>query len=134
METLNFDTQICTTIEQSKRLLELGLKPETSDMHYIRKTTDVMGNNINADFKEPRFGNVNSKYVKCVVVGFTNYETLPAWSLHRLFAMICNYPCKEHFIFECSMDYDSMVDVYDSTIEVIERHIKENNFNKDYLK
>lgn len=134
MEILKFNTQICTTVEQSNRLLELGLKPETSDMHYIRKTTDVMGNNINADFKEPRFGNVNSKYVKCVVVGFTNYETLPAWSLHRLFVMICNYPCKEHFIFEVSMDYDSMVDVYDSTIEIIERHIKENKFNKDYLK
>lgn len=134
METLNFNTQICTTIEQSKRLLELGLKPETSDMHYVRKTTDAMGNNIDADFKEPRYGNTLSKYAKYGVMNFSNYETLPAWSLHRLFAMVCNYPCKDHFIFDFSMDYDSMEDVYDSVIEVIESHIKENNFNKDYLK
>lgn len=30
-----FETQICTTIEQSKRLLDLGLKPETADMYYF---------------------------------------------------------------------------------------------------
>lgn len=134
METLKFNTQICTTIEQSKRLLELGLKPETSDMHYVRKTIDAMGNHIDDDFKEPRYGNVNSKYAKYAVMNFSNYETLPAWSLHRLFSMICNYPSEEHFIFDFSMDFDSMEDVYDSTIEVIESHIKENNFNKDYLK
>ena len=33
METkFNFKSQVCTTIEQSRRLLELGLKKETADM------------------------------------------------------------------------------------------------------
>lgn len=30
-----FKSQICTTVEQSDRLLGLGLKPETADMHYL---------------------------------------------------------------------------------------------------
>ena len=35
METkFNFNSQICTTREQSERLLALGLKPETADMKY----------------------------------------------------------------------------------------------------
>ena len=28
-------SQICTTVEQSDRLLDLGLNPETADMHYL---------------------------------------------------------------------------------------------------
>ena len=31
---MEFKSQICTTIEQSKRLLELGLKKETADLVY----------------------------------------------------------------------------------------------------
>lgn len=52
----------------------------------------------------------------------------------RLLEMICNKECEEHYYFDLSMDYDSMADVYDSIIEVIERHIKDNFFNKEYLK
>lgn len=115
MNKIEFNTQICTTVEQSKRLLELGLNPDTSDMHHDRWSEGYW------------------EIQNCPPRG-SNSRFIPAWSLHRLFAMICNYPCEEHFIFEFSMDYDSMVDVYDSTIEVIESHIKENNFNKDYLK
>ena len=38
METkFNFNSQVCTSREQSERLLALGLKPETADMthHYL---------------------------------------------------------------------------------------------------
>lgn len=31
---LKFNSKVCTTREQSQRLLELGLKPETADMYY----------------------------------------------------------------------------------------------------
>ena len=55
MNKIEFNTQIATTIEQSKRLLELGLNPETADMHYVRKTIDAMGKHIDDDFKEPRY-------------------------------------------------------------------------------
>ena len=32
---MEFTSQICTTKEQSERLLDLGLKMETSDMYYL---------------------------------------------------------------------------------------------------
>ena len=115
MDKFEFNTQICTTREQSKRLIELGLNPNTSDMHHYRWSEG--------------YWDIQS----CPSRG-TNSSFIPAWSLHRLFAMICNYPTKEHFILDFSMVYDSMEDVYDSVIEVIESRIKENNFNKEYLK
>lgn len=37
MENFEFKSQICTSIEQSKRLLELGLKKETADMVWIKE-------------------------------------------------------------------------------------------------
>lgn len=35
---MNFKSQICTTREQSKRLLSLGLQPKTADM-YLEKSS-----------------------------------------------------------------------------------------------
>ena len=34
---MKFNSQIATTVEQSKKLLELGLNPDTSDMHHLAK-------------------------------------------------------------------------------------------------
>lgn len=44
MKELEFKSQICTTKEQSQRLLELGLKPETADMvyHYTNSRVEFM--------------------------------------------------------------------------------------------
>lgn len=38
----NFTSQICTTREQSQRLLELGLKPETADMAWVCVTKEEL--------------------------------------------------------------------------------------------
>lgn len=150
MNKIEFNTQIATTIEQSKRLLELGLNPETSDMHYVRKTIDAMGKHIDDDFKEPRYGNVNSKYAKYAVMNFSNYETLPAWSLHRLITMLplkieddystesflkiegsnIVYKVKDIFIYN-SFEKNN---IYDNIIDCIEWLIKDYYFNKEYLK
>lgn len=35
MNELKFNSQVCTTVEQSRKLLDLGLKPETADMAHI---------------------------------------------------------------------------------------------------
>lgn len=35
-KTMRFNSQICTTREQSERLLVLGLKKETADMMYCK--------------------------------------------------------------------------------------------------
>lgn len=155
MEILKFNTQICTTIEQSNKLLELGLKPETSDMHYVRKTMDAMGKHIDDDFKEPRYGNVNSKYAKYAVMNFSNYETLSAWSLHRLIEMLPFYISlakgdnRYISILKDSIHYVTFYEdenreitfndeigganIYDNIIDCIEWLIKESYFNKEYL-
>lgn len=59
---MEFNTQICTSVEQSKRLLAMGLKPETADCYN----------------REDEFGFSNW-------IGKPSLPTdIPAWSLHRL--------------------------------------------------
>lgn len=62
---MNFKSQICTTKEQSKRLLVLGLKKETADMKLLPYSSEA----ISIDYND---GN------------FLDDELYPAWSLHRL--------------------------------------------------
>lgn len=40
---MKFNSQICTTKEQSERLLALGLKKETADMRYQIRYLDLGG-------------------------------------------------------------------------------------------
>ena len=56
MSKFNFNSQVCTSIDQSRRLLELGLKKETADCMHNHCWT-------------PEDGIVTD---------------IPAWSLHRL--------------------------------------------------
>jgi hypothetical protein len=106
METkFNFKSQVCTSIEQSRRLLELGLKKETADMRWER---------------------ISKKY--CYYISAkTPYVSsdIPAWSLHRLIEMYV-----ERYI-SCSMNLKDLT--YEWIINEIEIHIKEGDFNKEYL-
>ena len=122
MNELKFNSQICTSVEQSKRLLELGLKPETADMELIY--------NIFSNTYEPlpkAFPSAN----KCEI---------PAWSLHRLIEM-CNKTQSWMIISiynnEVTVDgalFDVFDNTYDNLISAIECLIKEGYFNKEYLK
>lgn len=68
MNELKFNSQICTTKEQSQRLLELGLKPETADcFHWNCSGTNYIGNIDGEHLSE---------------------EDVPAWSLHRLIEIL----------------------------------------------
>lgn len=60
---MEFKSQICTTKEQSERLLELGLKPETADCCL----DDVIEGIYSPMAVKKIFG-----------------SQIPAWSLHRL--------------------------------------------------
>ena len=76
-------------------------------------------------------------------MNFSNYETLSAWSLHRLIAML---PDKievmphSYFVLNLidSLGWGKVVCerglFYDNIIDCIEWLIKERYFNKDYLK
>lgn len=72
-----------TDIEQSKKLVEI-LPLESADHHYVRKTCDFMGNAIDGEWSQPKYGNPNSKYANYIVQNFTTYETIPCWSLAAL--------------------------------------------------
>lgn len=101
----NFTSQICTTEEQSKRLLALGLRKETADMAHI-----AFGGG----------GMMIRPYEWLPTTGVDMENFIPAWSFHRLLEL-------------CNVFYLGHRD-YDSLINYLENLIKEDCFNKDYLK
>ena len=119
-----FNSQVCTSIEQSQRLLELGLKPETADMYYHEGSEDGAGNieyHLNIRTKRDN-------------ILFPDY--IPAWSLHRLIELGgFNVECKGIF-WRVTGTYisESCDKIYDTIIDSIEELITEKLFNKEYLK
>jgi hypothetical protein len=109
MKNFEFKSQICTTKEQSERLLALGLKKETADMvHYKSASMKVWGVLATPFTKECE--------------GCKSYY--PAWSLHRLLEMLYQD------IGECMIFFPN---TYDEIIADIENCIRRGTFNKDYL-
>ena len=107
-EVMEFKSQICTSVEQSKRLLELGLKKETADMYY-GYYKDRIGYNW---YLTPKSATLGDK------------RSIPAWSLGRLL---------EVMRMKASSQVVPLDDTFDRLIEGIETRIKEGYFNKDYL-
>lgn len=130
MNELKFNSQICTTKEQSQRLLDLGLNPETADMkHFFDNRNDY------SFFHH--WECIPYEWDKEFLV---DSENIPAWSLHRLIEM-CN---KTQFWMIISIYnnevtvggalFDVFDNTYDNLISAIECLIKEGYFNKEYLK
>ena len=105
---MKFNSQICTTKEQSERLLALGLKKETADCALF-----LNGNN---EFEQlSKFGN----WERCA-------DMLPAWSLHRLLCLYgADYTIKEV--------YNNAEECYGMLICAIEIAIEDGDFNNEYL-
>ena len=135
---MEFNSQICTTEAQSKRLLALGLKKETADMHYYH-TVDFEGNEV----WYPSIIPYENVVVAYDFVGETEIclenNTIPAWSLHRLIEMLNNtqfgmtigiYRDEVTFAEDLFEVYDN---TYDNLISVIEWLIGLDKFNKNYL-
>ena len=105
----NFTSQICTTEEQSKRLLALGLKAETADMSYQIHYFDLDG-----------------ILLECVHTlepdpPFNNDRYIPAWSFHRLI-QIAN-----------AMFDETAENWYDDIIDTIQSFILLGCLNEEYL-
>ena len=82
METkFNFNSQICTTREQSERLLSLGLKKETADMHHYRYSEGYW-------------------YIQACPPRGDSSSFIPAWSLHRLLSMLPDDAPKIYWILD----------------------------------
>lgn len=109
---MNFKSQICTTEEQSKRLLALGLKRETADMCYQVKFFHPFPQHL----------------VDCTPSLLTHSPInderfIPAWSLHRLIE-IAQLPQS----WECISG-----NWYDEVIASIQSKIHIGELNKEYL-
>ena len=145
METkFNFKSQICTSREQSERLLALGLKKETADCGHF------YGRDEHSEYSywstEILDGNWKSYWD-------VTDEEIPAWSLHRLIEMMPNNIHKYNDIADLSVsnelvqyrfyDVDYNHDVclehfndgtlFDNIIDCIAWLIKEGYFKKEYL-
>ena len=69
----------CTTLEQSKQLLELGLNPETSDMTYLTGIRDG---------EEEIYGILPYKeLVPACRKGNILYKNVPAWTYYKLLTL-----------------------------------------------
>ena len=135
MET-KFNSQICTTREQSERLLALGLKKETADMMWLDHA-------MTEEYEDWKVTPVEEW-------DDWNEHDIPAWSLHRLIEMMpeeIEFPLRgmpKDFHFEIHRGlvryYNGYVccvmeggGYYKGIIDCIEWLIKEGYFNKEYL-
>lgn len=105
---MEFNSQICTTKEQSERLLALGLKKETADMKLIPYSRFA----VPVDYYTNIYGDDPDENDFC-----------RAWSLHRLIE-IANLPQ----YWECISG-----NWYEEVIAYIQSMIHINEFNKEYL-
>lgn len=103
---MDFKSQICTTREQSERLLALGLKKETADMRWERISE-----------KYAYYPSTKMPYAS---------SDIPAWSLHRLLSLY-----NLHYIE--FMNDEEIESVYDIVIDAITQAIEGGYFNKKYL-
>lgn len=106
---LKFNSQVCTTKEQSQRLLDLGLKPETADMYHTTFYRDNVGYKM-----------IQVRNEKLPLLS----QELPAWSLHRLIELMD--------VYEVILEWK--FGIYECAISMLEERIKDGLINKEYLK
>lgn len=116
METnLKFNSAVCTSRAQSERLLALGLKKQTADMHHYKWSEGYW------DIQSCPPRGTESCYI-------------PAWSLHRL---LCLLP--REYIYD--IDFQRIMqdfvfgtqDMYEEMISCIETLIEAGYFYEEYL-
>lgn len=147
---MEFKTQIATTIEQSKKLLELGIKPETADMtHHYQGSVDYYELKDIAFTKVMHLRELTNKNPILGISGDDLYaKDIPAWSLHRLMAMIPVSLSKYTMLAVTSeevgyfynglcggitWDFASEGNTFDCIIECIKWLMNKGEFNKEYL-
>ena len=121
MSEFNFNSQICTDKNQSERLLALGLKKETADMHWrLQPYYNDEGFDCGLEWS----CNIGTFLQEDAYELFFDY--IPAWSLHRLIELAYGN-WKE----DIAPIY--LGNSYDMLIGRIEFQVKQGKFNKEYL-
>lgn len=129
-----FESQPCTTIEQSQWLLALGLKKSTADMFY--------------DFDDK--DGPTAYVLHADVSNGWDDDYLPAWSLHRLMMMMptfvenkeghltCKYSRYSVFvanhITKEDLAFDDSKNLFDNIINCIDWMIDNQYFPSDFLR
>lgn len=126
MNELKFNSQVCTTIEQSQRLLDLGLKPETADMILIKELAYDEVTHCTYDTVTYMIRPID--YLE----GEEHRGHIPAWSLHRLLSIGVNGNYMG--LWNININRDTVGDLFEQLIRLIEWSIKDGEFNKEYLK
>ena len=133
METkFNFSSQICTTREQSERLLALGLKKETADCYYWQETEPMYGEavgiwhleNLVSKDNQEHFEYLDKNFGVCLADDEEHYF-IPAWSLGRLIEIKVMKTSSQILL--------PLDNTFDGLIEDIETRIKGGYFNKEYF-
>ena len=135
----NFKSQICTSREQSERLLALGLKKETADCYWWQENDQYGDSNGKwhlevLDTKEAR---EHFEYLDKI---FDDDLFIPAWSLWRLLALVNGEGWRaeitlrdEKYGIHYGYDTCGYNDIFEAVIAWIEADIMEDYFNKEYL-
>lgn len=71
-----------TDVEQSKRLMELGLDPQTADMYWATSTSEITG----GQYWIAKTG--QNPAIRMNLYSFRNGYELPCWSFAALFALL----------------------------------------------
>lgn len=145
-----FNTQICTTVEQSRKLVDLGLDPITSDMCWLAKK--LWGDDVEIPEEDRSY--ILSTDKDDSFCSRYDVDCIPAWSLHRLIVMLpavlsmpMIYPAIRIVDFDDNsiaylnmFDYGKMFNknegkyaLYNNIIDCIESLIQDGFFNKEYL-
>lgn len=137
METkFNFNSSICTSKEQSERLLILGLNPETADMALVplMEWDDCTSQEYFTGIYSERTKEDAERYG-------LNYT--PAWSLYRIKEIADKASSKDLHIFGnaisvlndfgCRYKIFNTKELYSNIIDCISWLIEKGYFNKKYL-
>lgn len=137
---MEFKSQISTTIEQSKRLLELGVKPETADMYYSNAGIPAFSNGEYTLYAKS-YAEVMEKLNNQI----SPFDFIPAWSAHRLLELLTGMEWAVSAwnidTFKCgvwredsSYSFTEYGGFYDCVISCVDFLIEKELFNKEYLK
>ena len=115
---MKFNTQISTSVEQSRQLLSLGIKKETADMVWMA--------DIRYDAENFRTYGMEDYFLRPAdyLEEEEYWDNVPAWSLHRLIAM-----CPDFVIAE-QRNHEKL---YEEVISNIKFAIEEGSFDEKYL-
>ena len=136
---MEFNSQICTTKEQSERLLALGIKKETADMMLIRDIGYLLEENTCVTVWDPHTLSMHDNFQEFTDSMTTNLKGIskqfisdgykPAWSLDRLISMINDSDTPEDY----KVEFYTKLNRYDEAIALIQSLIHIGQFNKEYL-